>query len=191
MNAPAHLEVEIKLPFTSLQPLIDAGCEVIEVAPRHFEDNWLFDTPDGNLKAEGSALRLRHTPQGALLTFKGRPLSSNHFKIREEIELEIPDSKSMIRILERLGLRKYFRYQKHRAVFRVTRGETTLMAMCDETPLGDFLELEGSEEAIVEVAAALGFAPEQFITKSYVAMQNERCAAEGRALSDLVFANSQ
>lgn len=187
MNGPPNIEVEIKLPFIGPPALLDAGFELIEVTPRHFEDNWLFDTAEGDLKVKGRALRVRQTPHGAVLTYKGRPAASDHFKIREEIELTVSDAESMILILERLGLKKHFRYQKYRTVYRVAAGETHLLAMFDETPLGDFLELEGSEEAIVKVAAALGFVPQQFITKSYVALQTERCKAAGQPLTDLVF----
>ena len=41
------------------------------VRERHFEDNVLFDDAAGSLRASGTVLRLRATPHGGVLTFKG------------------------------------------------------------------------------------------------------------------------
>ena len=40
----------------------------------------------------------------------------------------------------------------------------------DETPIGDFLEVEGEAEGIHRVAAELGFSRSEYVTDSYVAL---------------------
>ncbi len=43
----------------------------------------------------------------------------------------------------------------------------------DETPIGDFLELEGPESWIDRTALRLGFGPADYITSSYAALYEE------------------
>jgi hypothetical protein len=59
--------------------------------------------------------------------------------------------------------------------------------MFDETPLGNFAELEGAEEAIAEALHILGVKPESYILESYLALQTIFCQAQGRELEDMVF----
>ena len=94
----------------------------------------------------------------------------------------------MVKIFKRLGLVRSFRYQKHRTVYTVKAEDgQTLQAMFDETPLGNFLELEGDSATIESVATKLGYPKNQYISESYVEMQVARCAARGVPLKDLLF----
>ena len=56
-----------------------------------------------------------------------------------------------------------FRYEKFREELAVPGA---LIAI-DDTPIGTFLEIEGSAEAIHDWAARLGFSPADYITASY------------------------
>jgi adenylate cyclase class 2 len=62
-----------------------------------------------------------------------------------------------------------------------------LLAMFDETPIGNFLELEGDAEVIELVASRIGFKPDAYVADSYVEMQLARCIARGEPLTDMVF----
>src|SRR5687767_7936728 len=53
---------------------------------RHWEKNLLLDDKDGNLKGSGKLLRIRKTPIGQSLTFKGPISAASKLKHREEIE---------------------------------------------------------------------------------------------------------
>jgi adenylate cyclase class 2 len=91
--------------------------------------------------------------------------------------------------MKRLGLQRSFRYQKYRTVYRVTLAdERSLLAMYDETPIGNFLELEGEASVIEAVADAIGFQQASFISESYVEMQVARSASRGEPLGDMIFA---
>ena len=200
---PVDMEVEIKLPCDDPSRLTEAGLDFEVVEERYFEDNWVYKLPDGKLR-KGQYLRVRYIGDGdgagrrheGILTYKGKSrretASANGTnrgkKVREEIESVVGQPDKVVKIFKRLGLQRSFRYQKHRTVYTI-RLETgqTLQAMFDETPIGNFLELEGDAATIEAVAAQLGDPKNAHISESYVEMQVVRCAARGVPLSDMLF----
>lgn len=201
------LEVEVKLRCESLDCLSAAGLRVEQVEPRHFEDNWVFKLPDGKLR-KGQYLRVRYRGDGngsgarreGVLTYKGKSKRTGDSqkgrdrgkKVREEIETTVGQPNKMVKILKRLGLKRSFRYQKYRSVHRAILDDgTSLLVMFDETPIGNFLELEGDAEQIERVASLIGFRPSDFVAESYVEMQLSRCIEKGEPLRDMVFAPTE
>jgi adenylate cyclase class 2 len=87
-------------------------------------------------------------------------------KSREERETSVDDPDEVLAILRKLGYRPLFRYQKYRETW-THRGQEIEV---DETPIGDFLEIEGDAEGIHAVAADLGFSATDFVTESYVGL---------------------
>ena len=73
-------------------------------------------------------------------------------KIREELETVVGDGDVVLRVLEELGLQVWFRYEKYREEFA---HEDVIVAI-DETPVGVFVEIEGSEAGIASMAQTLG-----------------------------------
>ena len=61
----------------------------------------------------------------------------------------------------------------------------------DETPIGVFVEIEGSEEHIHHAAAALGKTAADYLTASYRALYAEHCNARGVEPGDMVFGEEQ
>ena len=76
-------------------------------------------------------------------------------KLREELETVVGDGEVLLRVFEELGLHVWFRYEKYREEFS---HEDVIVAI-DETPVGVFVEIEGSEQGIADMAAALGRTP--------------------------------
>lgn len=191
MRSDVGHEIEVKLRCQDVEALRGAGIGLELERERHFEDNWLFDTADGQLRERLAVLRVRDAGGEGLLTFKGSAAPDappSQFKQRVEIETAVGDAAEMVAILEQLGYRKVFRYQKHRTVYRaLLPGGGRLSVMRDETPLGDFVELEGEEAAIAEAVRLLGVTPGDYILESYLGLQAERCRAAGQPLEDLVF----
>lgn len=173
------VETEVKLPAADAaaaqRAIEQAGAELVH--PRHLEDNLIFDDR-GRFAGRGCYLRLRRTPQGGRLTWKGPKRVEGGMKVRDEIELGVPEPEALEAILRAMGLARVFRYQKYRAEYRLGELAVTL----DETPAGVFLELEGSADEIRRRVTELGYGPQDFVSDSYVELYH---AAGGRG--DMVF----
>jgi adenylate cyclase class 2 len=161
------LEREIKLRVVSAE---DARTRVLALGAtplkgRRLQEDCLLDDAAGTLRTRRSVLRVRNEGGKSLLTFKG-PVQPGAMKLREERETVVADGETLVTILEEIGLRIWFRYEKYREEFAA---EDAVIAI-DETPVGTYVEIEGSEAAIHRAAAALGFTPADYITDSYRAL---------------------
>lgn len=165
---------------------------------RVHEMNTLWDKPDGSLLREGKMVRVRiqtaapararraagsgGAGETVLLTYKGpqraETAAERRYKIREEHEVRVQEGTAVARILEGVGLQPRFRYEKYRTTYRL-RNLKGLLIELDETPIGDFVELEGPAKAIDRAAALLGFDRKEYITKSYGALFAERAGQSG------------
>jgi len=174
-------ETEIKLRLASraagLRALARIGAQ--RTLARHLEDNLLFDDAARSLVSRGVVLRLRRTPAGGLLTFKGPRSVRDGVRSRVEIETAVADADTIQELLEALGYRPGFRYQKYRESFGLGDCEIVL----DETPIGVFLEIEGPPRSIHAIAGALGRSRADYVLDSYVSLF---LAQGGRG--DMVFA---
>jgi adenylate cyclase class 2 len=186
------LEREIKLLFGSASDAREAIAAIgaTPLRARRLQDDVLFDTEAQSLGRRGCALRLRLERSGpgspadaAVLTFKG-PVQSSALKVREEHETAVADGDALAHVLEGLGFRPWFRYQKYREEFRAEEATIAL----DETPVGTFVEIEGSERSVLAIARALGRTPADFILDSYRALFLKRREQYGLRGNDLVFA---
>jgi adenylate cyclase class 2 len=156
---------------------------------RSLEDNVLYDTPDRALRRIRAILRLRRYGATWVLTYKGTPDPDQTYKSRVELETGIEEPQALRAIFGVIGFRPVFRYQKYRVQYareapgRREGGEVSL----DETPVGAFLELEGSRSWIDGVARQLGFSRRDYITDSYGALYLEVCRQHGVSPGDMVF----
>jgi adenylate cyclase, class 2 len=153
------------------------------LADRHFEDNCLLDFPDGRLQAGRCLVRVRNANSQAILTYKGPPRPDGIFKIREELETRVEFGETALQILERLGMRIGFRYQKYRREFEIDEVKVAV----DETPIGDYAEFEGSEAAILRLAQKMRIEPSQFLRESYYSLYVEYCERRGEIPSLMIF----
>ena len=141
------------------------------IGPRELETNLSFDLPGGELRQTIRLLRLRSAGGRWTVTYKGPPITSDRHKSREEIETEVSDGEAFVHILMRLGYQPSFAYEKFRTTFKAD-GDDGIVTL-DETPIGDFLELEGPAYWIDQTAVTLGFEPADYITSSYAALYEE------------------
>jgi adenylate cyclase class 2 len=160
-----HQETESKLRLGDVAPVVKRLRQLrfTPLAPRRLETNQLFDFPDGRLRARGLLVRLRRSGGEWRLTFKERALIRGGIKSRPEHETTLGDGAPFAALLEGLGLVPTWYYEKYRRVLK--RG--AVQAFVDETPVGNYLEIEGSPAAIRTLAAALGFNPGDLISDSY------------------------
>jgi adenylate cyclase class 2 len=192
-------EIEVKLPLASSPDMArrlleESGARVER--ERAFEDNTLYDDAPLSLGQSGRLLRLRRTkgPDGdwekaAKITYKqpveerGGKNAQGRYKILSEIEMSVTDPDAFDSILGKLGFSPVYRYQKYRTAFRLGGVEVTL----DETPIGNYLELEGDQQDIDALAVRLGYRPEDYINISYRALQQRTLAGTGRENEDMLF----
>jgi adenylate cyclase, class 2 len=185
-------EIEIKLPVRNLRAmkrrLGELGFRSVE--RRRRERNQLFDFAGARLRRARCLLRLRTEKGRHRVTFKGAPVASRRYKVRSEIELEVSDGERLAALLAGLGLRPTFRYEKYRTTYlrpREAPGYRHALAELDETPIGNYLELEGPPAWIDRVARALGYQPRDYVTASYAALYFQACRAQGRPPTHMVF----
>ncbi len=194
------IETEIKFRLDHLagfaQRLEAAGFTV--QTPRAFESNVLYDTPDRQIRGRTEILRIRGYAGRWTITHKRLPVSQSgsqtgaetgsgqeeRHKHRIEIETEVADGAALEEIFLALGLAPAFRYEKWRTEWRDGEGHCVV----DETPIGDYAELEGPAEWIDRAAARLGIAPAQYTTLSYGRLFDLWRAQHGSDAGDLTFA---
>lgn len=165
------METEVKIRIqdidTTIKKILQHGAQLTK--ERYLEENTLYDFPSRLLTSKRQAIRLRKANRKAFLAFKGTPQKSRKFKIRDEFETEVKNERQTKKILKSLGLVPSFSYKKHRRIFRKKR----LKICMDETPIGNFLELEGEREDIVRMAEALGFSKREFIKSDYIQLMKK------------------
>ena len=192
---PVAYETEIKVQCADTEALrrqlADLGAELS--APRHFEENVVLDFADGRLRGCGSLMRVRIAGGAATVTFKGPPVPAGPFKKRAETETSVGDGMALLGILSELGMAIWFRYQKYREEYHlaVPGHAGSVHVTIDETPIGNYVEIEGEEDAIREAARRLGIGETSFLRDSYYALYVKYCERQGRAPGHMIFAESE
>ena len=194
---PKEQEIEVKFYVRDLKKVeqhlreMNARC----AQERVLETNLRFDTADTALGRQRRVLRLRRPapgyksedPQG-LLTYKGPTHSGQAISIRQEIEVVVSDFDTASHLLEALGHQLVTMYEKWRTVYLVGSVDVDL----DQTPLGNFLEIEGPNTgSIQDVAQKLGLDWEARSGESYMALFNRVRLAKGLSMQNLSFAEFQ
>lgn len=163
--------------------MLSAGA--IPLRPRRLQRDVLLDSPDGSLKARGCALRIRADGHTTVLTFKGA-VHAGPMKARDEHETVVDDADALTRILNGLNLRQWFCYEKYREEFSAPG----VVIAIDETPIGTFVEIEGDEPGIRNMALALGRDERHFVRASYRSLFLETQATLDPPGTDMLFPTS-
>jgi adenylate cyclase class 2 len=184
-------EIELKFPIDDLDRL-EARLPSLGFqldTPRTFEHNTLFDTPNRTLRQAKQILRLRRYGELWTLTHKRQPdpsslipsNASTPYKIRIETETHVDDGPALAAIFEQLGYMPVFRYEKFRTEWsqpaplipgfpnpeHAQSTPASAHLVLDETPIGNYAELEGPPQWIDEMLARLGVDPATCLTDSY------------------------
>jgi adenylate cyclase, class 2 len=160
-------EIEIKFRVADLRGLARklraAGFRLI--TQRTHEMNTLYDLPGQVLRKRKELLRLRRYGAHWTLTHKSGTIRGRHSS-RVEIETGLADGKKMDGILHALGYAPSFRYEKFRAEWADRKGHVVV----DETPIGNFCEIEGPPRWIDATAKKVAVRQEDYITKNYATL---------------------
>lgn len=157
-------EVEIKFRIDDIAALTGRlhACGFQLKTPCTHEMNVLYDLPGQPLRQKGEILRIREYGDDWTITYKSKGTEGRH-KSRRELETRITDGQAMTEILEALRFTASFRYEKFRSEWSDGHGHVVV----DETPIGNFGEIEGTAEWIDAAARRLEISEEQYITSSY------------------------
>jgi adenylate cyclase, class 2 len=187
MDTAITMEREIKLSFDSVEQARDAVLAAggTPLHCRRLQEDSLLDTEDESLRRRRCVLRIRVENGKSRITFKG-PVQPSVMKLRDEFETLVGDGVLLLRIFEELGFHVWFRYEKYREEF--SREDVTVAI--DETPVGVFVEIEGSEQGITSMADALGRTPADYILDSYRGLFLQHREAFGLTGTDMVFASN-
>jgi len=189
MDRPMPIETEIKFRVNDIDGLAtrleSAGFRL--ETPRSFESNVLYDTPDRQLRARTEILRIRSYAGRWTLTLKRLPQSGPggdaRHKHRIETETGIANGEALAEVFLALGLVAAFRYEKWRTEWTDGEGHCVI----DETPIGDYAELEGPSAWIDRTAARLGVDPAQYVTLSYGRLFEAWREEHSSSATDLTF----
>jgi adenylate cyclase, class 2 len=185
--------------------------------PRTFEQNTLYDTAGRTLRESKQILRLRQYGTIWTVTHKRQPWASaggDHvryspaarYKVRIETETQVEDGPALGAIFTQLGYAPVFRYEKFRtewsqitptiegplfndaaeSVEVLTTGSRSHLVI-DETPIGDYAELEGPPAWIDHALATLGVDSATCLTESYGRLFLAWKARTGSAAENLTF----
>ncbi|MGD0913086.1 MAG: class IV adenylate cyclase [Terracidiphilus sp.] len=182
------VETEIKFRVDDLPALASAlaaaGFKL--VTPRSFESNVLYDTVDRSLRGRTEILRIRSYAGKWTLTHKRLPEvgpGEDRHKHRVETETEVADGNVLAEVFRSVGLAPAFRYEKWRSEWSDGQGHCVV----DETPIGNYAELEGDGEWIDAAAERLGVDRSRYLTLSYGRLFEQWCAEHRSNASDLTF----
>lgn len=167
MSSP--LEIEIKFRIADAEGLVarlqQLGFQ--QVTPRTHEMNTLFDLPGHPLRDRGDVLRLRKYGEIWVLTHKTKSKKQDGpHKTRIETETRVDNGEKMEAILRALQFEPSFRYEKFRAEWKGGEGHVVI----DETPIGNFGEIEGPPEWIDSVARDLRIDRKDYLTETYAGL---------------------
>ena len=190
-------EIELKFPVpdpTALQsrlPLL--GFHL--VTPRTFEHNTLYDAPNRELRAKRQILRLRE--YGGIYTLTHKRIDDSkaepsRYKIRIETETTVSDPYAIAEIFRQLGYTPAFVYEKYRTEWsQVIDPNSGAIAhlVIDETPIGNYAELEGPTDWIDRTLAELNVDPATCLTDSYGKLFLDWKQRAGSPAENLTFAD--
>jgi adenylate cyclase, class 2 len=179
-----NFEIEIKLRLNGNLKEIrrDLGFRVSK--SRVHESNVLLDTANRALRSHGKLIRVRRVGAHSVLTYKG-PSEQGKYKKRHEIEVPLSNAFAVEQILNEIGYHPIFRYEKFRTEYKKAPG--TGKVLLDETPIGNYLEIEGSPRWIDRTARLLGFSVSDYITRSYGYLYLAHCRERRTRPADMLF----
>ncbi|HSV96596.1 MAG TPA: class IV adenylate cyclase [Spirochaetota bacterium] len=142
------------------------------------EEDSYFNHPSRDFAETDEAFRIRRTPEGSVVTYKG-PKIGTISKTRYENEVSIGDADAFAEVLARLGFRPVRTVKKRRELYALEGAHVCLDSV---EGLGDFAEIEilsedreGAEKKLFGLAEKLGLS--RFERRSYLELLLEKNAA--------------
>jgi adenylate cyclase class 2 len=155
-----ELKFETNEPEKVLSVLISLGAKTIS---RNKQKTIRFDTSNHDLEQKGVFIRVRSEGDENTITLKEKIGNDETVRQRKETEFKIEDLDKMSYIIEKLGFDYVLIMEKYR--IELTYKDSHICI--DEMPFGFYVEIEGEETDINNIAHELGFKPEEKIIVTY------------------------
>ncbi len=148
------------------------------------ESNIKYDR-DGELSRKKELLRLRSYAGECDITHKRKPANTpSDLKVRVETIVHVGSFDAARKLLEALGYRKAWVYEKDRHIWELSGVEV----MVDVLPLiGNFVEIEGTREEIEKTASSLGLSMKHASVTTYSQEYEAYRRENNLPFQDLVF----
>ena len=189
-----NAEIELKFPIpdpAALQSRLPQLGFHLETA-RTFEHNTLYDTPARDLRAKRALLRIRQ--YGSLCTVTHKRIGDQEntaenprYKVRIETETAVAEGSALAEIFQQIGYAPAFTYEKYRTEWSHS-SEPSVHLVIDETPIGNYAELEGPPDWIDRTLATLGIDHATCLTDSYGKLFLDWKQRTGSPAENLTFA---
>ena len=189
-----NAEIELKFPISdpaALQSRLPQLGFHLDT-PRTFEHNTLYDTPSRDLRARREILRIRKYGNTWTVTHKRtngpeNPAEPSRYKVRIETETTVADGSALAEIFHQIGYTPTFTYEKYRTEWSHTT-EPSVHLVIDETPIGNYAELEGPPDWIDRTLVTLGIDPATCLIDSYGKLFLDWKQRTGSPAENLTFA---
>ena len=190
-NAEIELKFSISDPASLQSRLPQLGFRLD--TPRTFEHNTLYDTPTRDLRAKRALLRIRQ--YGSLCTVTHKriaddqedPSGNPRYKVRIETETAVAEGSALAEIFRQLGYLPAFTYEKYRTEWSHTV-QPSVHIVIDETPIGNYAEIEGPPDWIDRTLTSLGIDHATCLTESYGKLFLDWKQRTGSPAENLTFA---
>lgn len=159
-------EIEVKVPVKDFKEIkkILKNIKARKKCKETLEKNILFDNKELKIVEKRWVFRLRKFGKKTILTLKTTAKGKKGFKVREEINVNLDDFEKMGKFLKKIGFFEVFYYEK----FREDYDFNGLNISLDRTPVGNYVELEGSYEKILDFLNKLDIPLNQTLSLSYL-----------------------
>jgi len=132
-----------------------------EFLGRKYEKTTMYDNNLEIMKKTDGRVRIRISGDKCEFSYK-KPITRKGIKKEIEYEVNVSGHKNIEKILKRMEFQPTTSYER----FRTTISKNGIKVTIDEFPFDNFIEIEGGEKEIVNLAKKLGLQMENNITKS-------------------------
>lgn len=181
------IEIEIKFKIKDLSTLekkiVSIGGN--ELHKEIFQKTIRMDNEEESLLKRGVFLRVRDGEKKIMTVKSKLSGSSEKFKERQELEIEVSDILLAEKMMTELGFTKKWIMEKYRTEYELNK---TILAL-DRLSFGNYLEIEGNKDSIEETIKILGLENEERITSTYWHLFDEYKKENNLEGEDIVFNN--
>ncbi|MFA6888131.1 MAG: class IV adenylate cyclase [Candidatus Woesearchaeota archaeon] len=173
------IETEVKIKIDAVEPIKQKllGMKAELYKKRALQTDLYFGNK--KLRKNGQTLKIR---DNAIFTYKGPAEKKKNIRSNEEIEIMIDNAAYLQLLLEKLGYVQYWKKERYRESYLINMTQICI----DETPMGNFIEIEGKKENILDIAKRLGFSQKDFSADGYGKIWREY-AKKNKCKGDMVF----